>query len=105
LAEGNTNCIAFNTICSSVSTRSEKLVNFAKKYDVIIFVSGHHSSNGKYLFEICQQNNLRSHHIASPNELQALWFDKNSSVGITGATSTPQWLMKETASAIRNIKL
>ena len=94
---GNEDFIAYNTICHSVSTRSEKLVAFAKRYDVIIFVSGRRSSNGKYLFNICRQNNPRTHRISKPEELETSWFRKEDTIGITGATSTPQWLMEKTA--------
>ena len=93
---GNTDFVAHNTICHSVSNRSEKLAAFAQKYDVIIFVSGHQSSNGKYLFDICRKNNSRTYRIAQPKELKTAWFQKKDAIGITGATSTPQWLMEKT---------
>ena len=92
---GNDDVITYNTICHSVSNRSEKLAEFAKGYDVIIFVSGRQSSNGKYLFDICRKNNKRTHHISKPEELEASWFREEDSIGITGATSTPQWLMEK----------
>jgi 4-hydroxy-3-methylbut-2-enyl diphosphate reductase len=100
---GNEDFIAYNTICRSVSSRSEKLAAFAKGYDVIIFVSGRQSSNGKYLFEICRKNNARTHHISKPEELNAAWFQEKDAIGITGATSTPQWLMEKTAGEIENV--
>ncbi|MCL2042215.1 MAG: 4-hydroxy-3-methylbut-2-enyl diphosphate reductase [Bacteroidales bacterium] len=94
---GNDDVVAYNTICHSVSNRSEKLSAFAKGYDVIVFVSGRQSSNGKYLFNICRENNKRTHHISKPEELDASWFRTEDSIGITGATSTPQWLMEKIA--------
>jgi len=100
---GNEDVVAYNTICHSVSNRSEKLVEFAKGYDVIIFVSGHRSSNGKYLFDVCRKNNVRTHHISKPEELDASWFGKEDAIGITGATSTPQWLMEKTAFEIEKL--
>ena len=94
---GNDDFVAYNTICHSVSNRSEKLAAFAKSYDVIIFVSGRQSSNGKYLFDICRKNNERTYFISKPEELNLSWFREENSIGITGATSTPQWLMEKTA--------
>ena len=99
---GNNDVVAYNTICHSVSTRSEKLTAFAKGYDVIIFVSGRRSSNGKYLFDICRKNNVRTHLISKPEELNVSWFQKEDTIGITGATSTPQWLMEKTAKKIHD---
>jgi 4-hydroxy-3-methylbut-2-enyl diphosphate reductase len=94
---GNKDFIAYNTICHSVSNRSEKLAEFVKHYDIIIFVSGRDSSNGKYLYDICRKNNKRTHLISKPEELETSWFRKDDTIGISGATSTPQWLMEKTA--------
>jgi len=102
---GNDDFIAYNTICQSVSTRSEKLAAFAKRYDVIVFVSGRRSSNGKYLFEICRQNNVRTHRISKPEELDASWFREEDAIGITGATSTPQWLMERTSLKVSEFRV
>jgi len=101
---GNEDVIAHNTICHSVSNRSEKLAEFAKNYDVIIFVSGRQSSNGKYLFDICRKNNERTHLISKPEELEISWFQKEDSIGITGATSTPQWLMEKIQFHVKGLK-
>lgn len=89
-----------NSICRSVSNRTKTLTKFANNYDVIIFVSGKKSSNGRFLYSFCKKNNTRSHFVSYVEELNPEWFKKAKSVGITGATSTPQWLMTEFAKAI-----
>ena len=89
-----------DTICRRVSSREEHLREFAAKHDVIIFVCGRKSSNGKVLYNICQGANERSYNIEEASELQREWFEGVESVGICGATSTPKWLMEEIAEAI-----
>ena len=91
-----------DTICRKVSNRMPNIREFAKKHDVIIFVSGKKSSNGKLLFDVCKQENEQSYFVSHPNEVEITWFSKAKSVGISGATSTPSWLMKHIAN---NIKL
>jgi len=73
---------------------------FSTLHDVIIFVSGKKSSNGKALFSVCQSVNPKSYFISSPEELESNWFDGVNSVGICGATSTPVWLMEKVKSQI-----
>lgn len=92
-----------DTICRRVSSREEHLREFAAKHDVIIFVCGRKSSNGKVLYNICQGANERSYNIEEASELQREWFEGVESVGICGATSTPKWLMEEIATAIASI--
>jgi len=95
-----------DTICRQVSNRAPRMKEFSTKHDVILFVSGKNSSNGKALFEICKRNNQSSYFIASPEEVTTEWFDNVQSIGICGATSTPYWLMekvKSHVSAILNI--
>ena len=89
-----------DTICRRVSSREEHLREFASKHDVIIFVCGRKSSNGKVLYNICQRANERSYNIEEASELQREWFEGVESVGICGATSTPKWLMENIAEAI-----
>ncbi len=89
-----------DTICRQVSNREPHLREFAARYDVILFVSGKKSSNGKALFEACLQTNPRSYKIEEENELEPRWFENCRSVGICGATSTPKWLMERIAKAI-----
>lgn len=94
---------AHDTICRQVSNRDEELRNFAHKHDVIVFVAGKKSSNGHVLYGVCREENPRTHFISSPEELNADWFGENDSVGICGATSTPQWLMEDVKIAIERV--
>ena len=89
-----------DTICSQVASRYEELAEFAVRHDVIIFVSGASSSNGKVLFELCKARNPRAYHISEPGELSAGWFSDGDRVGICGATSTPGWLLAKVAEAV-----
>jgi 4-hydroxy-3-methylbut-2-enyl diphosphate reductase len=82
-----------NTICGQVSNRQPRLKAFAKKHDVIIFVSGKESSNGKMLFNVCKNENPDTWFVSSPEEIRKEWFINRNSVGICGATSTPKWLI------------
>jgi 4-hydroxy-3-methylbut-2-enyl diphosphate reductase len=91
---------AKDTICGQVSGRDKKIRAFARANDVVVFVAGRHSSNGKVLFDITREENPRTHFIEDIPELQAEWFDGVQTVGITGATSTPQWLMVRVKQAI-----
>lgn len=84
-----------NTICNQVSRRDVFLQDFSKKHDIIIFVSGKKSSNGKVLYDICKKQNDRSYFVSDINEINKEWFSINDSVGICGATSTPMWLMEK----------
>ena len=94
---------ADDTICRRVSSREEHLREFARQHDVIIFVCGRKSSNGKVLYNICREANERAYNIEEASELQKEWFEGVESVGICGATSTPKWLMEEIADAIASI--
>ena len=93
---------AHDTICRQVSSREKHLEEFSRRHDVIIFVCGRKSSNGKVLAEVCRAANPRTYNIEEAQELQEEWFVGAESVGICGATSTPKWLMKEIAEAIKN---
>jgi len=86
-----------DTICRQVSNRVPNLKIFTSKYDLILFVAGKKSSNGKYLFSVCKEENPNSHSISKIDEIDNNWFLGVSSVGICGATSTPNWLMEEVA--------
>ena len=94
-----------DTICRRVSNREEHLREFAQRFDVIVFVCGRKSSNGRVLFEACRRANSRSYNIEEPSELQAEWFVGAESVGICGATSTPEWLMRAVADVIQKFEL
>ncbi len=95
--------VFYDTICNQVSQRIPKLQNFSRAHDVIVFVSGKHSSNGKHLFEICKQENERCHFVTSENEIDCGWFKPEESIGISGATSTPLWLIKKIADTISTL--
>lgn len=86
---------AKDTICGQVSGRDKKLREFSQSNDVMIFVAGKMSSNGKVLYEIAKSENPRTHFIENETELQSEWFAGVETVGISGATSTPQWLMEK----------
>lgn len=94
---------ADDTICRRVSSREEHLRAFAAQFDVVVFVCGRKSSNGRVLFDICRSTNPHSHNIEEPAELRAEWFADARSVGVCGATSTPEWLMRQTADAIEKL--
>ena len=89
-----------DTICRQVSNREPHLKNFSLEHDVIVFVSGKKSSNGKVLFEVCKGVNQRSYNIEDESEIDIRWFDGANSLGICGATSTPKWIMSRVANAI-----
>lgn len=95
-----------NTICSQVASRHEELADFALRHDVIVFVSGVSSSNGKVLFDLCKSRNQRTYHISDPSELEPEWFSDGDKVGVCGATSTPGWLLEQVAERIfcKNIR-
>ena len=94
------------TICSQVASRHEELADFALRHDVIVFVSGVSSSNGKVLFDLCKSRNQRTYHISDPSELEPEWFSDGDKVGVCGATSTPGWLLEQVAERIfcKNIR-
>lgn len=91
------------TICGQVANREPALLKFAASHDLIIFVSGKESSNGKMLFEACRSVNRDSHMISTPAEIEREWFKGKRSVGISGATSTPKWLIHDTRNRIEEI--
>ncbi|MCF8371926.1 MAG: 4-hydroxy-3-methylbut-2-enyl diphosphate reductase [Bacteroidales bacterium] len=91
------------SICGAVSGRESKLIEFAKKKDVLIFVGGKKSSNGKMLFGICLAANKHSYYISSAEELNPAWISNSEQVGVCGATSTPIWLLERVAKQIQQI--
>ena len=96
---------ANDSICRQVSNREPQLIKFSSVHDIIIFVSGKKSSNGKALYNVCKENNERSYFIESESELERSWFKSDDSVGICGATSTPMWLMEQVADEIDKFKV
>jgi len=94
---------AKDTICGQVSGRDKKLREFAAANDVMVFVAGKSSSNGKVLYDICREANPRTHFIEDVAELDRQWFAGAATVGVSGATSTPQWLMERVRAAIETM--
>lgn len=86
---------SFDTICRQVANRMPNIATFAAKHDLILFVSGRKSSNGKVLFNECRSVNPNSYQIERAEEIDMDWLKGVSTVGICGATSTPKWLMDE----------
>lgn len=87
---------SFDTICRQVANRMPNIAAFASKHNLVLFVSGRKSSNGKVLFKECHTVNPNSYQIESPEEIDRAWFtDDVHTVGICGATSTPKWLMEQ----------
>ena len=95
--------IVHDTICSQVATRHERLSKFAMEHDIIIFVAGKASSNGKILCELCKSLNIRTYYIDSVAEISREWFRADDRVGVCGATSTPKWLLEEVADNILSL--
>lgn len=90
-----------DTICAQVANRHEHLEAFARAHDLILFVAGESSSNGRVLFDLCRRVNPRSHRIGSVSDIDPSWIQDGDRVGICGATSTPKWLLEEVAAAAR----
>ena len=84
-----------DTICRQVANRMPNIRNFASNHDLILFVCGRKSSNGKILFQECKQVNTNTYQIDQPDEIKTEWLKDSQSIGICGATSTPKWLMEE----------
>lgn len=105
-AKGQLTEIDFNSndsICRQVSNREPQLQRFAQENDVILFVSGKKSSNGKALYQVCLSENPRSYFIENEEEIEADWFQNAERVGICGATSTPMWLMEQVKTFVSGI--
>lgn len=92
-----------DTICAQVASRHERLTAFAGGHDVILFVSGKQSSNGKVLSDLCRSVNPRTYLIGGAADLDVSWFRDGQSVGVCGATSTPKWLLEEVAETVRQL--
>ena len=94
---------AFDTICSRVTNRVEQLQQFARSVDVLLFVSGEESSNGRYLFQYCLNVQPCTHFLSDTAQIDAIWFRPDQTIGITGATSTPRWLMDQVAQHLKQL--
>ena len=93
-----------DTICQQVASRHDRLEAFARGHDVIIFVAGTESSNGRVLFDLCRKANPRCYRIGSASEISEKWLHDGDRVGVCGATSTPKWLLEQVAGALRSGK-
>ena len=91
---------SFDTICRQVANRMPNISAFATRHDLVLFVCGRKSSNGKVLFNECKSVNPNSHLIEGPEEIQKEWLEGVRTIGICGATSTPKWLMEQCRDAI-----
>ena len=89
-----------DTICRRVAGREALLAEFSKSVDVVLFVCGRKSSNGKVLSEVCRRANARCYNIEEAQDVDMMWLEGAESVGICGATSTPRWLMEDVAKAV-----
>lgn len=98
---GNVPLYINDTICRRVSNRAPQLRQFSAQHEVIIFVSGKESSNGKVLYEVCKSVNPNTYFVSSFSDINIDWFKNVGSVGICGATSTPRWLMEEIAEQLK----
>ena len=94
---------SFDTICRSVANRMPNISQFASRHDLILFVCGRKSSNGKVLYNECLRVNPNTHLVEDAHEIEPSWLDGIQSVGICGATSTPRWLMEQCRDAIQQL--
>ena len=102
MAEGVTLTVN-DTICRRVAGREALLAEFSKSVDVVLFVCGRKSSNGKVLSDVCRAANPRCYNIEEASDVDMAWFEGAESVGICGATSTPRWLMENVARAVEEM--
>ena len=93
---------SFDTICRQVANRMPNVSNFARRHDLVLFVCGRKSSNGRVLFDECRRVNPNSQLIEGPEEIKKEWLKDVTPIGICGATSTPKWLMQQCREAIIN---
>ncbi|MGM9712880.1 MAG: 4-hydroxy-3-methylbut-2-enyl diphosphate reductase [Prevotella sp.] len=96
---------SFDTICRQVANRMENIRAFAARHDVVFFVSGKKSSNGRVLFNECKKVNPNSYHIEGPDEINPSCLNDSMRVGICGATSTPKWLMERCKDVLADMRL
>ena len=93
--------VAYDTVCNQVANRAKELEAFARSVDVLLFVAGANSSNGRYLYEYCRKVQPATYLIGNADEVRSEWVEKANVVGISGATSTPSWLMEQVASTLK----
>jgi len=100
---GNSEFVINKSVCRQVSGRAPLLRKFAAEHDVILFVGGTNSANGAYLFSVCKEINKRCFYINNKEDIGLNWFEKATSVGVTGATSTPGWLIEQVSDYIKGL--
>lgn len=100
---GNNDLVVNKSVCRQVSGRAPALRSFAAAHEVIIFIGGSNSANGAYLFSVCKTINERSYYISNSEDIDIKWFEGSNSVGVTGATSTPGWLIEQVAQSIKDL--
>lgn len=103
LKEKNIDVKVVDSICRQVSGREGDLKKFCSSYDIIIFVSGKNSSNGRQLSDICKQVNRNTYFISSIGEIDISWFVQGAKVGVSGATSTPKWLIEKVKNHLESL--
>ena len=94
---------SFDTICRSVANRIPQIREFARQHELILFVSGAKSSNGRILFAECQDANPDSHLISCEGDIDPAWLQGKERIGICGATSTPRWLMQQVSESVQRL--
>jgi 4-hydroxy-3-methylbut-2-enyl diphosphate reductase len=94
---------SFDTICRSVANRIPQIREFARQHELILFVSGAKSSNGRILFAECQDANPDSHLISGEGDIDPAWLQGKERIGICGATSTPRWLMQQVSESVQRL--
>lgn len=94
-----------NTICNHISHRQPGIERFAETHELILFVAGKNSSNGRILFEICRKKNSRSYFVSELSDIQPEWLTGVNSIGITGATSTPVWFLEQVKERLMNFTI
>ncbi len=99
----NPNFCFYETLCRKVSDREQEVKQFARQFDVVVFVSGKNSSNGNFLFNVARSVNPNTYFVSTVSEIMPQWFSDGMNIGVSGATSTPQWLLNDVASAIRSL--
>ena len=92
-----------NTICRSVTHRQQALQEFCSRFNKVVFVAGLNSSNGKFLYQVCKDSNPGTYFISNASALRPEWFSPGDRVGISGATSTPLWLLAEVKNTLENL--
>jgi 4-hydroxy-3-methylbut-2-enyl diphosphate reductase len=100
---GNPDLVINKSVCSQVSGRAPALRTFAVAHDVLIFVGGSNSANGAYLFGICKAVNGKSYYVSNIDDIDIRWFEDSKSVGVSGATSSPAWLIEQVARHIEGL--